>query len=101
MRADDCWPNIVPSGNASVQRKLNTESMLLSGLYAASLVKEAGFPPGVINVLSDHGRVIGQTIASHMKIDRVLFTGSIRVGHAKKIIKGLTMDDEINSRGKL
>jgi len=47
---------------------------------ACTLVKEAGFPPGVINILSGFGRVAGAAISSHMDIDKVAFTGSTVVG---------------------
>lgn len=40
------------------------------------LIKEAGFPPGVVNVISGYGPVAGAAIASHMGIDKVAFTGS-------------------------
>lgn len=56
------------------------EQTPLSALYAASLVTEAGFPPGVINVLSGFGKTAGAAIASHMDVDKVAFTGSTVVG---------------------
>ena len=56
------------------------EQTPLSGLYAAKLVKEAGFPPGVINILSGFGKIAGAAIASHMDVDKVAFTGSTVVG---------------------
>lgn len=40
------------------------------------------FPPGVINVISGFGAVAGAAIASHMKIEKVAFTGSTLVGRA-------------------
>lgn len=40
------------------------EQTPLSGLILASLVKEAGFPPGVINVINGHGRVRGFILGS-------------------------------------
>jgi len=49
-------------------------------LVAAKLVKEAGFPPGVINILSGFGKTAGAAITSHMGIDKVAFTGSTAVG---------------------
>ncbi|KAK3051992.1 aldehyde dehydrogenase (NAD(P)(+)) ald5 [Extremus antarcticus] len=56
------------------------EQTPLGGLVAASLVKEAGFPPGVINVLSGFGKTAGAAIASHMDVDKVAFTGSTVTG---------------------
>jgi len=61
------------------------EQTPLSILYFANLVKEAGFPPGVINVVNGHGRVAGAAIAQHMGIDKVAFTGSTATG--KEIMK--------------
>lgn len=41
---------------------------------------EAGLPPGVINIVSGPGRVIGERLASHPDVDFVSFTGSTGVG---------------------
>ncbi|KAF1816868.1 retinal dehydrogenase 2 [Eremomyces bilateralis CBS 781.70] len=56
------------------------EQTPLSILYFANLVKEAGFPPGVVNILNGHGRVAGHAIASHLGIDKIAFTGSTATG---------------------
>lgn len=56
------------------------EQTPLSALYAAALIKEAGFPPGVVNVITGFGSTAGAAVASHMDIDKVAFTGSIEVG---------------------
>ena|SRR6266536_918970 len=47
---------------------------------AASLIEKAGFPPGVINVLSGHGHISGATLSSHMDVRAITFTGSGRTG---------------------
>ncbi|OAA47994.1 Aldehyde dehydrogenase domain protein [Beauveria brongniartii RCEF 3172] len=55
----------------------------LSPLYAqklASLIKEAGFPPGVVNVLCGYGHVAGQALAEHNGVKKISFTGSGPVG---------------------
>lgn len=52
----------------------------LYGQKLAALVVEAGFPPGVINILCGEGNVAGQAIAEHPKIRKVAFTGSTLVG---------------------
>ncbi|CAG0913020.1 unnamed protein product [Notodromas monacha] len=52
----------------------------LTALFVAQLAKEAGFPPGVINVVPGFGSVVGAAIASHMGINKVAFTGSVPVG---------------------
>lgn len=56
------------------------EQTPLSALVAAQYIKEAGFPPGVINILSGFGKVAGAAISSHMDVDKVAFTGSTVVG---------------------
>lgn len=70
----------VACGNVVVLK--TAEQTPLGGLVAAQLVKEAGFPPGVINILSGFGKVAGAAISSHMDIDKVAFTGSTVVGRA-------------------
>ncbi|ROW10661.1 hypothetical protein VPNG_05112 [Cytospora leucostoma] len=66
------------TGNTVVLK--TAEQTPLSALVAAQFVKEAGFPPGVVNIISGLGRVAGAAIASHMDIDKVAFTGSTGVG---------------------
>ena len=68
----------VATGNTVVLK--TAEQTPLSGLYAAGLIKEAGFPPGVINIISGFGKIAGAAIASHMDVDKVAFTGSTVVG---------------------
>ncbi|CAF1358008.1 unnamed protein product [Adineta steineri] len=59
------------------------EQTPLTALYCAALIKEAGFPPGVVNVIPGDGPECGHAIAIHEHIDKVAFTGSVEVG--KKI----------------
>lgn len=61
------------------------EQTPLSILYLANLIKEAGFPPGVVNILNGHGREAGAAIATHLDVDKVAFTGSTVTG--KEIMK--------------
>jgi len=68
----------IAAGNTVVIK--TAEQTPLSALVAARLVKEAGFPPGVINVISGFGKVAGAAISAHMDIDKVAFTGSTIVG---------------------
>merc|ERR1712079_445252 len=53
----------------------------LTALKFAELTVEAGFPPGVINVLPGTGRECGQAIADHPLIRKLGFTGSTPIGH--------------------
>ncbi|MCJ1306379.1 hypothetical protein MMC25_000021 [Agyrium rufum] len=56
------------------------EQTPLSILYFAQLIKEAGFPPGVVNIVNGYGKEAGFAIASHLGIDKVAFTGSTATG---------------------
>lgn len=56
------------------------EATPLTALYIASLIREAGFPCGVVNVVTGFGVTAGAAISSHMKINKVAFTGSTKVG---------------------
>ncbi|KAK3901333.1 aldehyde dehydrogenase domain-containing protein [Staphylotrichum tortipilum] len=56
------------------------EQTPLSMLYVAQLIKEAGFPPGVVNILNGHGREAGAALVQHPGVDKVAFTGSTTTG---------------------
>merc|ERR1712137_467315 len=56
------------------------EQTPLSALYVASLVREVGFPAGVVNIVSGYGPTAGHALAAHMDVDKVAFTGSTEVG---------------------
>lgn len=51
-----------------------------SVLEFAKLFEEAGFPPGVFNVVSGFGVPTGKALASHPGVDKVAFTGSTQTG---------------------
>lgn len=55
------------------------EQTSLTALYIAQLVKEAGFPEGVVNVVPGFGDA-GAALANHHDVDKVAFTGSTDVG---------------------
>lgn len=57
-----------------------SEKTPLSALYICKLVVEAGFPSGVINILSGDGPVAGYSIAKHKDIKKIAFTGSTSTG---------------------
>src|SRR5215469_4599668 len=56
------------------------EQTPLSGLRLAELLQEAGFPAGVVNVLTGFGEGAGAPLAAHDLVDKVAFTGSTEVG---------------------
>ncbi len=57
------------------------EQTPLTALKMGELLLEAGYPPGVVNILPGYGPTAGAAIANHMGIDKVAFTGSTEVGH--------------------
>jgi acyl-CoA reductase-like NAD-dependent aldehyde dehydrogenase len=53
-----------------------------STLGFAELFAEAGFPPGVVNVVTGLSREVGAALAGHPGVDKVAFTGSTATGRA-------------------
>ncbi|KAH7090818.1 aldehyde dehydrogenase [Paraphoma chrysanthemicola] len=70
-------PAIV-AGNTVVLK--SSEKAPLTSAKVASLIERAGFPPGVINVLSGHGHISGSCLSSHVDVRALSFTGSTRTG---------------------
>eukprot|EP00794_Sanderia_malayensis_P009842 gene9842-10852_t len=83
-------------GNTVVMK--TAEQTPLSALYVADLVKEAGFPAGVVNIVPGYGPTAGAAIAEHMGISKVAFTGSTEVGKlvqqaaGKSNLKNVTLE---------
>ncbi|XP_053612050.1 aldehyde dehydrogenase, mitochondrial [Plodia interpunctella] len=65
------------TGNVVVMKP--AEQTPLSALYIAQLVKEAGFPAGVVNMLPGYGDA-GAALVQHRDVDKIAFTGSTEVG---------------------
>jgi phenylacetaldehyde dehydrogenase len=61
------------------------EQTPMSGLRLAELFDQAGFPPGVVNILTGYGEGAGAPLAAHPLVDKIAFTGSTEVG--KLIVK--------------
>jgi aldehyde dehydrogenase (NAD+) len=84
------------TGNTVVLK--SSEKAPLTSIKLASLIKEAGFPPGVINILAGFGIPSGKAIAEHMDIRKISFTGSGRTGRliqemsAKSNLKNVTLE---------
>jgi aldehyde dehydrogenase (NAD+) len=53
-----------------------------STLMLAELVVEAGFPRGVVNVVTGHGDPTGMALVAHPRVDKIAFTGSSATGKA-------------------
>lgn len=67
-------------GNTVVLK--TAEQTPLSALLASRLLHEAGLPSGVLNVVSGFGPTAGASLASHMDVDKLAFTGSTSTGKA-------------------
>lgn len=52
----------------------------VNAFILAEIFDQAGFPPGVFNLVSGLGAVAGEALAAHAKIDMISFTGSTRAG---------------------
>lgn len=62
-----------------------SEKTPLVAAELGKLVLEAGFPPGVFQVLTGDGST-GALLASHMRVAKVSFTGSIPTGKAVQVL---------------
>jgi aldehyde dehydrogenase (NAD+) len=67
------------AGNTFVL-KTSEKSPLGAAAYG-ELIREAGFPPGVMNIIAGDGKV-GAMLAGHMQIAKIAFTGSAATGRA-------------------
>lgn len=56
------------------------EQTPLSALRLGELIMEAGFPKGVVNIVTGYGETAGAALAAHPDVDKVAFTGSTEVG---------------------
>jgi aldehyde dehydrogenase (NAD+) len=65
------------AGNTCVYK--GSEKSPFSILIIARLLKEAGFPPGVANILTGTGAT-GSLLAAHVDVDKISFTGSGSTG---------------------
>ena len=73
------------------------EQTSLTALRLADLVAEAGFPPGVINVVTGNGHTAGDRLVKHPDVNKVAFTGSTEVGkiinrNATDTLKRVTLE---------
>jgi aldehyde dehydrogenase (NAD+) len=74
------------------------EQTPLTALRLGELIVEAGFPPGVVNIVPGQGAGAGKHLAQHPDVDKIAFTGSTEIGyeimrtaHAKNI-KRITLE---------
>jgi len=66
------------TGNVVILK--SAEQTPLTAIYLAELVQQAGFPEGVVNMITGFGPTAGAAIVQHPRIRKVAFTGSTEVG---------------------
>lgn len=77
------------------------EQTPLSILVFANLVVEAGFPPGVINIVNGYGRDAGAALTNHPLVDKIAFTGSTATGsQIMKMAAGSLKNITLETGGK-
>ncbi|MGZ5445391.1 MAG: aldehyde dehydrogenase family protein [Thermoanaerobaculia bacterium] len=82
-------------GNTIISKPASNTSLSL--LKFAEYAREAGLPPGVLNVVPGRGSVVGNAIVDHPGIDAIAFTGSTEVGkqlmaRASKTLKKVSLE---------
>ena len=73
------------------------EQTPLTALRLADLVAEAGFPAGVVNIVTGMGETAGDRLVRHPEVDKIAFTGSTEVGKiiartAAETLKRVTLE---------
>lgn len=83
-----CWKlaSLLAAGCTVVIKP--SEETPMSALHLAALCKEAGFPDGVVNVVTGSGAVVGRALCEHPDIDKITFTGSPDVGREIQRVAG-------------
>lgn len=74
------------TGNTVVLKP--AEQTPLSALRLGELIQEAGFPPGVVNIVTGFGETAGAALAASEHVDKVSFTGETTTG--REVVKGST-----------
>ena len=69
----------------------------LSGMLFMEMIDEAGFPPGVVNLVNGDGIGVGALLSGHPGVDMISFTGSTRAGvavskNAADTVKRVTLE---------
>ena len=83
------------AGNTFVWKP--SEHASVSALEFGKLVAEAGFPPGVVNVVTGFGNEIGEALVAHKHVAKIAFTGGDKTGAhvyatAAREIKPVTLE---------
>ncbi|MCP4247520.1 MAG: aldehyde dehydrogenase family protein [bacterium] len=89
------WGPALAAGNTVVLKP--AEQTPLSALRIGELALEAGFPPGVINIVNGFGETAGDALVKHPDVDKIGFTGEYKtaqliMANAAPTLKRLTFE---------
>lgn len=84
------------AGNTIVLKP--SELTPLTALRIVDLINDAGFPPGVVNIVNGYGFTVGQAMSEHMGIDKISFTGSALAG--KQVFFSVQLNVTIATPGR-
>ena len=86
------------AGNTVILKPAETTP--LTALTLAEIIRDAGLPPGVVNIISGAGGT-GSALVNHPGIDKIAFTGSTEVGKIiQKALAGTTKTFSLELGGK-
>ncbi|KAJ3569323.1 hypothetical protein NP233_g5124 [Leucocoprinus birnbaumii] len=86
----------IATGNTVILKP--SELTPLTTLFIADLFNEAGFPPGVLNLVNGYGHTVGSALSLHPNVDKISFTGSTLTGRnilkaaAESNLKSVTLE---------
>ena len=75
------------------------EQSPLSTLWLAELIKEVGFPDGVVNVITGYGEEAGAALVKHPHVNGVTFTGSVATGRKVSVSASATFKSTVLELG--
>ena len=89
------WGPALAGGNTIVLKP--AEQTPLTALRLGELALEAGFPPGVINIVNGFGETAGDALVKHPGVDKIAFTGEYKTAqiimkNAADTLKRLTFE---------
>ncbi|MDD5115621.1 MAG: aldehyde dehydrogenase family protein [Candidatus Omnitrophica bacterium] len=92
-----CWKlaSALACGNTVILKPSSLTP--LTALELAKIVRQAGLPDGVVNVINGSGSLVGESLCADKRIDMVSFTGSNETGkkiiqYSSKNVKKMTME---------
>ena len=68
----------ISAGNTVVIKP--AEQACLSVMFLCELIKKAGFPAGVVNIVTGYGATAGLALVQHHMVAKIMFTGSTQTG---------------------